>query len=693
MTLKATHCVAFLLWELKFLSRWGYLGLTGYTQLVMKWFVWLLLLGAIGVRLFLLAEIPSGLTHDEADHGISAWEVVEGERPLYFTIGYGREPLYDYLTAGVMAGIGKTYLAGRLVSVWLGWLLLPLMFIWVKRVWGWQTAVILLMLLAFCFWPVMSSRQMLRSVALPTLFLGAVMVWWQLLYPEKKGNRRERGERREGTQIGAIRVNRFGHILLAGVLLGATFYTYIPARALWLAFPLAIGYSWLTHHDKLRWQETGLMLLVAGLVGLPLFWYLQTTPTAEVRIGQLSAPLTQAMDGEFGLLLQNIQAGLGALVWHGDSAWRYNVAERPFLILPFSFLFIVGLLSASWHVLERNGQTAVASFFVLTWFGIGLAPVLITGPDLSMTQGVGMQPALYLLVALGGWQLVSVAKKWVPPILAYGGLCLLLLIGIGGDLHSYFVVWGNHPEVRVQYETTMMEAMHHINQHDVGAVTVSTITPHPYHTPALAEMVLWQEEEIAWVDGRSALLWQPTPRNTLLQPAFAPITAFEPRLRPAIQQEIILPLRPDDIDSPLTVYQFDGARFLQQLQAEMTPQQAEFGEAMTLIGTLPIQFKEGETGTRMLTLWRIHQPLPHAVLFTQMIPDGGDVLAQADLLGTDGRLWREGDILLQMHILPSLAFEPLYVGVYTCPDGDCTKGTTRLPINGDPAQTALRIER
>ncbi len=114
---------------------------------------------------------------------------------------------------------------------------------------------------------------------------------------------------------------------------------------------------------------------------------------------------------------------------------------------------------------------------------------------------------------------------------------------------------------------------------------------------------------------------------------------------------------------------------------------------MTLIGTLPIQFKEGPTGTRMLTLWRIHQPLPHAVLFTQMIPDGGEVLAQADLLGTDGRLWRDGDVLLQMHVLPSLAFEPLYVGVYTCPDGDCAQGTTRLPINGDLAHTALRIDR
>jgi hypothetical protein len=66
------------------------------------WLLLILLAGAL-LRIALLTEVPPGLTHDEADHGLDAWGVINGVRPLYFTVGYGREPLYDYSTAGLMA--------------------------------------------------------------------------------------------------------------------------------------------------------------------------------------------------------------------------------------------------------------------------------------------------------------------------------------------------------------------------------------------------------------------------------------------------------------------------------------------------------------------------------------------------------------------------------------------------------------
>ena len=75
------------------------------------------LLAATFLRLHDLADIPPGVTHDEADHGVDAWGVVNGIRPLYFTVGYGREPLYDYSTATLMAFLGPTYLAGRITAV------------------------------------------------------------------------------------------------------------------------------------------------------------------------------------------------------------------------------------------------------------------------------------------------------------------------------------------------------------------------------------------------------------------------------------------------------------------------------------------------------------------------------------------------------------------------------------------------
>jgi hypothetical protein len=147
----------------------------------------LVLLTAVSLRLFSLATIPPGLTHDEADHGITAWSIVNGARALYFTIGYGREPLYDYATAVLMRFLGPTYLAGRLTAVYFSLILIAGMAAWVRRAFGWQTAVLAAAGLAVSFWPVMTARQSLRSITLPALFVLVVYLFWRGL--EENGMR------------------------------------------------------------------------------------------------------------------------------------------------------------------------------------------------------------------------------------------------------------------------------------------------------------------------------------------------------------------------------------------------------------------------------------------------------------------------------------------------------------------------
>ncbi len=65
-----------------------------------------ILLIAAFLRLYQLDAIPPGWTHDEAGHGHDAVAILHGARPIYETVGYGREPLYDYVVAGLMALIG-----------------------------------------------------------------------------------------------------------------------------------------------------------------------------------------------------------------------------------------------------------------------------------------------------------------------------------------------------------------------------------------------------------------------------------------------------------------------------------------------------------------------------------------------------------------------------------------------------------
>ena len=52
----------------------------------------LILLLAFALRTYRLTEIPPGLTHDEANHGVEAMGVLDGEFRFYFPRNYGSEP-------------------------------------------------------------------------------------------------------------------------------------------------------------------------------------------------------------------------------------------------------------------------------------------------------------------------------------------------------------------------------------------------------------------------------------------------------------------------------------------------------------------------------------------------------------------------------------------------------------------------
>src|SRR5512137_1749758 len=71
-------------------------------------------------RLYHIETIPPGFTHDEAGHGADAIAITQGARPIYETVGYGREPLYDYIVAGLMTLTGSAASALRLTSALCG---------------------------------------------------------------------------------------------------------------------------------------------------------------------------------------------------------------------------------------------------------------------------------------------------------------------------------------------------------------------------------------------------------------------------------------------------------------------------------------------------------------------------------------------------------------------------------------------
>src|SRR5215217_1065111 len=92
--------------------------------------VLLLLVIAAPTRLLGLDALPPGLFHDEAYEGIDAVRILNGARPIFLPENYGREPLYAYVMAGLIALDGPTVVAVRATSALFGLLLIPAAWFW-----------------------------------------------------------------------------------------------------------------------------------------------------------------------------------------------------------------------------------------------------------------------------------------------------------------------------------------------------------------------------------------------------------------------------------------------------------------------------------------------------------------------------------------------------------------------------------
>lgn len=682
-----------------------------YPQVMANRYAWLILilLAAALLRLAAIDDIPPGLTHDEADHGLDAWGVVNGTRPIYFTVGYGREPLYDYATAGLMSFLGPSFLAGRLTSVFLSLILIAGSYTWAKRAFGTTNALLTASGLAVSFWAVMTSRQALRSITLPALFVLATYFFWraiELSPVAEEGNK--------GSSRSFLRRPATVRFALAGALLGATVYTYVPARIMWLLFPAML--LLLVFYDRRRlaasWPGVLLALLMAAAVAMPLVIYLNANPQVEVRLDELSTPLTALRQGDFQPILKNAAASLQLITFQGDSQWRYNLPGRPFLPPLMAGLFFAGLAVGLYWILTgaflwtNKAPTAagrlprqVGFLFALLWLLLGLSPALVSGPDLGTTRAIGLQPVLYVfpamaLAALLGWNRIP---HWLTK-----GLAIILFAALFVQTaRDYFFLWAEAPEVRVQYETSLVETLAYVASHGDRATAISTTTPSHFHSPAVATLLLADSEnDLRWFDGNHSLVLPNDESSTLIFSGFAPLS---PHLAGYLDSTPVaeLPMRESDIDRPLNVYKVNGRELAANwdewfdralVEPAVLSPTVEVGDALEYLGYELLSPQPGPGDQVLLaTLWQVIGPLDEAVLFTHVMGPDGRPLAQADRLDAPGDYWIAGDVFIQLHQIDlpgdlDAGEYPLAVGLYTADDMQRQMVTVDGQVIGDQLQ-------
>ncbi len=391
---------------------------------------------ALVLRLAGFGSIPPGLYHDEAYNGLDALRVLGGAHPLWFPANNGREPLFIYLVALSISVLGRTALAVRAPALVLGLLTVPATAFLGSSLCDRRVGLLAAAVTALTFWPVHLSRVGFRAVALPlTLALALGFLW--------------RG----------LRTGRPWQYVAAGLCYGASYYTYLAARFTPLPLVLlGVFMLWpAAHLPRPEWRKLGLLAVVAALAVAPLLAYMAAQPGAlSGRALQVSVFNPAISHGDpWGTLARHTWRALLAFFIRGDRIPRHNLPWRPIFDPGLGLAFLLGVVAA----LRRRG----AGWFVLLWVGTMWLPTILAEDAPHYLRGVGIQPLVFVLPALG----LAEAWRWLAargrPLVSLALVAAILVGALASTADAYFRRYARSQAVYYHFESGSRELADRIN--------------------------------------------------------------------------------------------------------------------------------------------------------------------------------------------------------------------------------------
>lgn len=403
---------------------------------------------AAALRLVWLGSLPPGLYFDEAWYCLDALSVGGGNWPVFFPGNYGREPLYMYFLSAMFAGAGPGVVQARAASALIGVAAVAAVYPVARRVVGPRGALAAMFVLATLRWHLHFSRAIFRTILTP--LFACLFVWLVFRWSERR---------------------RVGDAALAGAVLGAGLMTYTAFRMMPLL--LALWLAWLWAKGRLSFRRDGpslaAMVTSALLVSAPMSFYFMSNPGAATeRTGGISLfherVTASGPDGAerevmvpkpLGRSLADIVANAQAVVlsfgYRGDHVARHNLPGAPVLDWASALVFLVGL---GWCVVRARSHEA--AFVLLAWLVLMSITSVFSFGAPNLLRMLGMAPAVAIVFVIG---LRVVAggpgmfhRRSAPAMAAAAGLILLFA---ALQLHSYFVRFARHPEVRQAFLADM----------------------------------------------------------------------------------------------------------------------------------------------------------------------------------------------------------------------------------------------
>jgi 4-amino-4-deoxy-L-arabinose transferase-like glycosyltransferase len=655
------------------------------TEKKLTWaaFIGIVLLAAF-FRFYAMDQVPPGPHYDETIDARLALDIRAGARPVFFSQGWGREPLYHYLVAFVMNWIDMPLTALRVTSAILGTLAVALAFLLLRRLFDWRMAAIGSAWMACSFWTISVSRLGVRDIAVQPFAVGAMLAFWQW----KKSS--------SSSSSKAIIWS-----VASGALLGLALYTYQSSRALPILIVLFIAYLVIFDRKQLasQWKCLILCLTLAAVIAAPLVIFLAIHPDAESGRAFMSEPIQQLLRGNAGPALAGAFATLKMFTFSGDAQVLYNVPGRPALALLAGAMFYIGLILA----LARFKQSEYA--FVLLWLFTALAPAMVTFPAPNFFRTVLAQAPTAALIAIGvsatGDLIMRVARgaQWARPVIP---LIAVFVVGQTAwqTWNDYFVTWANLRDVRFQYNAGPAAAARYLDTSaDTDPVVLTGLFVEDSDPVNFSILLHRRDLDLRWFDASSAL---PVPASAqtlrLVVYDFAPLNDL---LRKRYMADAKLIAEEPDV---FWVYRLNADDVRAKLEQAQGQVQAASGMALTL----PVSFSDGlsllgyDVSSRklapggeltLMTRWRATKPgTPQPVaIFAHLMNPSGKLVAQDDRLGYPHHTWHADDEFVQVHrvtIPPETA-----PGTYTLNLGLYFRDTmVRWPVAGSDLVSLGSVE-
>jgi 4-amino-4-deoxy-L-arabinose transferase-like glycosyltransferase len=415
------------------------------------------------LRIYRITELPYGFWYDEADHALSAVEMISN--PFNFPVFTQSPVLPSHLIFLLSVSIrlfGQTIFAVRIVSVLFGVASIGAAFFTSNELFNRKTALLFAFIFSVARWDLIWSRMGMHGVTVP---------FFEFLT--------------FGFLLRGIRLQRFSDFFLSGLALGIGLCFYISFRVFPVVVILFLVYTSVRNRQFLPkyYRHLLVLILAAVLVSIPVtqfatfhfsdFWQ----RTSYVSIFHDRTPLEGLKTA-----IRTTSEHLLMFNYKGDRNGRHNIPGEPMLDPIQAGLFAIGVIVCLYRIRKPT------SFLLLSWWLVTLLPGIFSldfeSPQSYRSIGA-IPPVLFLaLVPLNALQnsWASVYKRKNKNTIWIFMVFLLVISGVS-NVYQYFLIQANNQESWIQHSTT--DTIIARRMKDLGTKVQYYVSTFNFETPTL----------------------------------------------------------------------------------------------------------------------------------------------------------------------------------------------------------------